>query len=113
MKKTLFFTVCCCAMSLCAAQNKSLVIMIDGMRSDTNINIAMPEFNKLKSGKFADGYNVVWSDNCRTALGAPADSAPNHVSIATGVHALKHGVTKNGTTKNGKYEESFLYDPPF
>lgn len=109
MKKILFLVVCCCAVPLFGVQNKSLVIMIDGMRSDTNINIAMPSFNRLKEGKFADGYNVVWSDSCRTALGAPADSAPNHVTIATGVNATKHGVIKNGTTKDGKYDEYPFY----
>lgn len=109
MKKLLFIAFCCSVFSLFAAQKKSLVIMIDGMRADTNINIAMPNYNNLKAGKFADGYKIVWADNCRTALGAPADSAPNHVTIATGVHASKHGVVKNGTTKDGKYEDYPFY----
>ena len=82
---------------------KSVVIMFDGMRADAVFNADMPNYRRIMSGQWVTGYHAAWSPNCRTTTGAPADSAPNHVTIATGMEASSHKATGNGKTKNVDY----------
>ena len=86
------------------ANKKVLVVMLDGVRADAVLHSYMPTFNALKAGKWQPGYQCASTDSAMVIQDAPPHSAPNHVSIATGVSAAKHKVSKNGKTKDGNYK---------
>ena len=81
-----------------AKRPMALVIMVDGMRADAMETQYMPNLAKLRRGEWQTGYNAAWSATGQIAPGSIPSSAPNHVSIATGVTPSKHKVTKNGET---------------
>ncbi len=82
-----------------------LMVMFDGMRADAVEAADMPNIAKLRSGTWQAGYRCAWSLTGQTEPVAAPNSAPNHVSIATGVLAAKHGVSANGQTANGNYAQ--------
>ena len=86
-----------------ARRPMALMVMFDGLRADAIESGQMPNVAALKSGTWQAGYNGAWSVTAQTAPGANPSSAPNHVSIATGVTPAKHGVTANGQTASGDY----------
>ena len=81
----------------------ALMVMFDGLRADGIESGAMPNLTALRNGTWQAGYNGAWSVTGQLAPGAKTVSAPNHVSIATGVTPSKHGVTANGQTSSGNY----------
>ena len=83
---------------------KALVVMLDGVRADAVEHSYMPALNTFKAGKWQSGYNCASTDAAMVIQDAPPHSAPNHASIATGVTAAKHKVTRNGKTKEGNYK---------
>ena len=88
-----------------AANKKVLVIMLDGVRADAVLHTSMPTLNALRNGKWQKGYNCAYTDAAMVVQDAPPHSAPNHASIATGVTAAKHKVTRNGKTKTGNFQK--------
>ena len=85
-----------------APAKKALVIMVDGLRADAVENCDMPNVRRLMEGRWQDGYGCAWSLNGSTIRDSTTESAPNHVSIATGVTAAKHGVSNNADLLYGK-----------
>ena len=81
-----------------ALRPMALLIMVDGMRADAVGTQYMPNLARLRNGEWQPGYKAAWSMDAQIAPGAIPSSAPNHVSIATGVPPSKHKVTKNGET---------------
>ena len=81
----------------------ALMVMFDGLRADGIESGAMPNLAALRNGTWQAGYNGAWSVTGQTAPGVDTVSAPNHVTIATGVIPSKHGVTANGQTSSGNY----------
>ena len=65
----------------------------------------MPNLTKLRTGTWREGYKGAWSLTGQTDPIAAPNSAPNHVSIATGVLSTKHGVSGNGQTASGNYAQ--------
>ncbi len=96
-------------LSMAAEQSKkSLVIMLDGLRSDVMFTAATPAINSLIDGTWAGpntGYRSAWTYQAHTNLDALPSSATNHVAIATGVTATKNNVYENGKIGEGKYDE--------
>jgi len=78
-----------------ARKPKALVIMLDGCRADVFGSWATSTFRQLRAGEWQPGYRCAWSLNASTIYDAVPSSAPNHVAIATGVTAAKHGCTGN------------------
>lgn len=97
------------SLSLAADQSKkSLVIMLDGLRSDVMFTAATPAIDSLINGTWAgpnSGYRAAWTYQAHTNLDALPSSATNHVAIATGVTATKNNVYENGKIGEGKYGE--------
>ena len=79
-----------------ALKPKALVVMLDGTRGDVIENAFASNILRLAAGKWQAGYNGAWTMSAKTIDDAVASSAPNHASIALGVTAAKHGVTKDG-----------------
>lgn len=75
---------------------KALVVMLDGMRADAVENALVPNLQMLRDGKWQPGYKCAWTLTASTIRDAVTVSAPNHVSIATGVTAEKTNVRDNG-----------------
>ena len=108
MIRRLLLTGCCAAVlgsafAECAATSsggervpKALVIMLDGMRSDTVDNGLAPNIMALADGKWQPGYHGAWSLSANTLRDGTTESAPNHVGIATGMTTKKTGVDDNG-----------------
>ena len=86
-----------------AKRPMALMIMVDGMRADAVGTQYMPNLARLRNGEWQPGYKAAWSMDAQIAPGAIPSSAPNHVSIATGVPPSKHKVTKNGETGKGDF----------
>jgi len=112
MKKLLLLgAILLTAWNFCSADNttvnnkKVLVIMLDGVRADATLHAFMPTLNQLKAGKWQKQYHCAYTDAAMVVQDAPPHSAPNHASIATGVTAAKHHVTRNGKTKTGNYQK--------
>ena len=82
-----------------------LMVMFDGMRADAIEAAEMPNLTKLRTGTWQEGYKGAWSLTGQTEPVAAPNSAPNHVSIATGVFSTKHGVSANGQIANGNYAQ--------
>ena len=80
----------------------ALHVMLDGLRADAVESGQMPNLAKLRAGTWQPGYAAAWTLFARTVPESTV-SAPNHVSIATGVTVAKHGVKDNGQTVTGKY----------
>ena len=79
----------------------ALVVMVDGLRADATQTGDMPNYERLRVGKWQVGYKAAWSVTGQIAPGSAPSSAPNHVSIATGVNPATHGVTSNAILENG------------
>lgn len=79
----------------------ALVVMVDGLRADAIESGEMPNVERLREGKWQVGYKAAWSVTGQIAPGSAPSSAPNHVSIATGVNPATHGVTSNSILENG------------
>ncbi|MHC4982495.1 MAG: alkaline phosphatase family protein [Planctomycetota bacterium] len=78
--------------------NKSLVIGLDGVRSDGLITANTPYIDSLINGTFGGGsYSGAWAYYAQTDQTAVPASGPQHVSIMTGVTSTKHGVTDRHT----------------
>ena len=86
-----------------ARRPMALMVMFDGLRADAIESGAMPNVMSLRNGTWQAGYKGAWSVTGQTAPGVDTVSAPNHVTIATGVIPSKHGVTANGQTSSGNY----------
>lgn len=86
-----------------ARKPKALVVMLDGMRADGVENALTPTLQMLKEGKWQPGYRCAWTLTASTIRDAITVSAPNHVSIATGVTAKKTKVRNNGQMKRCDY----------
>lgn len=84
---------------------KAIMFMLDGLRADVLEAADAPNIAKLRAGSWQGGYRGLWSLTGRTVPDAMPSSAPNHVTLATGVVAAKHGVSRNGLTKDGKYAQ--------
>ena len=110
MKKSLLLTILLAAFAVTlqaadAGSKKVLVIMLDGVRADSTLHVDMPTLNALRSGTWQPGYKCASTDAGMVVQDAPPHSAPNHASIATGVKASKHLVSRNGKTKGGNYKK--------
>lgn len=86
-----------------APKPKTLVVMLDGFRSDAVENGAMPNLRRLIDGKWQDGYNCAWTPAAQTVPDALASSAPNHAAIALGVTTAKNNIENNGQYKRCDY----------
>ena len=86
-----------------AGTPKAIMFMLDGMRADAIEAVDMPNVNKLRFGTWQPGYKGCWTVTGQAVPDAAPNSAPNHVSLATGVTATKHRVMANGQTANGDY----------
>ena len=76
--------------------SKSLVIMLDGLRSDGIVSANTPNIDSLINGTFGGGaYQGAYAYYGQTIQDADTSSAFNHVSIMTGVNGTKHGVATN------------------
>ena len=84
------------AHSALAATPKTLVVMLDGGRSDAIENACAPNMKKLIAGKWQEGYSCAWTPAAQTVPDALASSAPNHAAIALGVTTAKNHVENNG-----------------
>ncbi len=78
-----------------AAAPKALVVMVDGLRADVVVNGEMPRVRALMEGTWRPNYGCAWSLSGGTIQDAMTESAPNHVSIATGLTAAHHGIGGN------------------
>ena len=91
-----------------SSPKKSLVIMLDGMRSDVLFTAPTPNVDSLLDGSWAGKdteYYATWTFQAHTNLDADPSSATNHVAIITGVTATKNNVYQNGKIGEGKYDE--------
>ncbi|MDR1384961.1 MAG: alkaline phosphatase family protein [Planctomycetaceae bacterium] len=79
---------------------KSLVIMLDGARSDVMLMAKTPNFDSVCSGDWATGYHGAWSLTAHTVKDAPTISGPNHASIAVGATPTKTKVPNNDLYDN-------------
>ena len=79
-----------------AAAPKTLVVMLDGCRSDVLEHSHVPNIRRLIDGKWQEGYNCAWTPAAQTVPDALSSSAPNHAAIALGVSTKKNNVVNNG-----------------
>lgn len=98
MKRLLFplFFCLCISVTQAADMPKSLVVMLDGVRSDGQRMAKTPNIDVLCDGSWAPGYQGAWTYTASTIRDAPTVSAPNHTAIATGVTATQNLVFNNG-----------------
>ncbi|MBQ7666388.1 MAG: alkaline phosphatase family protein [Kiritimatiellae bacterium] len=82
---------------------KALVVMVDGLRADAVVNCEMPRLRALMAGEWQPGYGCDWSLSASTIRDAMTESAPNHVSIATGLTAARHGIGSNADLLHGRH----------
>ena len=103
MKKLLlfFFAGFCSAALMAADKPKAVLIMLDGTRNDAFLSQGYYPFNNPTP--LGPDYHSTVSFSTMTIPDAPANSAPNHTAIATGVFATKSGVKDNGYTAGGNY----------
>ena len=94
---------------LFGGEKKSLLVMLDGLRSDVLFTAPTPNIDALRDGSWADGYRGAWSLEAHTNLDSPPSSATNHVAIATGVTATKNNCYENGHIKESKWDEYPTY----
>ena len=78
-----------------APKPKTLVIMLDGARSDAIENGETPNFKRLMDGKWQEGYKCAWTPAAKTVPDALSSSGPNHAAIALGVSTAKNRVENN------------------
>ena len=88
-----------------AGEKKALLIMLDGLRADAAYSAATPVLDSLRDGSWAKNYQGAWTFQAHSIQDSAPNSATNHVAIATGVTATKHGVFENGNTAKGNYAE--------
>jgi hypothetical protein len=84
-----------CVRPVCAAQNKSLVFILDGCRADGLEAAVTPNIDSLIDGTWSEGYRGAYAFFAQTIKDAQTSSGPNHTAIFTGVTAAKHRVTSN------------------
>ena len=103
MKKLLlvFLAGFCSAALMAADKPKAVLIMLDGARNDAFLSQGYYPFNNPTP--LGPDYHSTVSFSTMTIPDAPANSAPNHTAIATGVFATKSGVKDNGYTAGGNY----------
>ena len=77
--------------------------MVDGLRADAVANGDMPRVRSLMDGAWRPGYGGAWSLAASTIRDAMTESAPNHVSIATGLSAVRHGIGNNADLLHGRH----------
>ena len=82
-----------------------LLVMLDGARGDAVESGKMPNLVGLTKNEWQSDYRCAWSLAASVSEIVDPVSAPNHVSIATGVTPDRHGVRGNGWTKKGLYAE--------
>ena len=82
---------------------KALVVMVDGLRADAVANGDMPHVRSLMEGTWQPGYGSKWSLAGSTIRDAMTESAPNHVAIATGLTAARHGIRSNADLLHGRH----------
>ena len=85
-------------------RRKSLVIAIDGMRSDALEFAETPHWDSLVQGTWSPGYRGAYSPVAETLYDAPTMSGPNHVTIMTGKSGAQHGITGNSDLLGGDFE---------
>ncbi len=97
MKRLIFFLLCILCVSVVQAADtpKSLVVMLDGVRSDAQRMAETPNIDALMDGSWAPGYKGAWTFTASTIRDAPPNSAPNHAAIATGTSAAQSRVKDN------------------
>ena len=82
--------------SASAGPRKSLVIAIDGLRTDGLLSAPTPNLDRLIDGSFGGApYHGAFAPDAQTIQDGPTSSGYNHCSIMTGVTGGKHGVTAN------------------
>jgi hypothetical protein len=86
-----------------AAAPKALVVMLDGLRADVVVNGEMPRVRALMEGTWRSDYGCAWSLSGGTIQDAMTESAPNHISIATGLTAVHHGIGSNADLLHGRH----------
>ncbi len=79
-----------------AKRPMALFVMLDGMRADAVVNAYTPNMKMLMDGKWQPGYKCAWTLSASTIRDAITVSAPNHVSLMTGVTAAKTNTRNNG-----------------
>ena len=84
---------------------KSLVVAFDGARSDALRFAETPHVDSLIAGTWAEGYQGAYTPFAETVRDGDSYSAPNHVSMMTGVGVASHGVTDNSdaSMQGGNY----------
>ena len=101
-KLLLFFIAGFSTAALMAADRpKAVLIMLDGARNDAFLSQGYYPF--ALPTPLGDDYHSTVSFSTMTIPDAPANSAPNHTAIATGVFAAKSGVKNNGYTAGGNF----------
>jgi hypothetical protein len=86
-----------CVQSVCAMENKSLVLILDGCRADALEAAVTPNIDRLIDGSWSAGYRGAYAYYAQTITDAATSSGPNHTAIFTGVTAAKHHVTSNNS----------------
>ncbi|MDR0609277.1 MAG: alkaline phosphatase family protein [Planctomycetaceae bacterium] len=74
---------------------KSLVIMLDGARSDVMLMAKTPNLDSVCNSSWATDYHGAWSLAAHTVKDAPTISGPNHATIATGATPQKTKIPNN------------------
>ena len=95
-----------------AAAPKALAIMVDGLRADAVANGDMPNVRALMDGTWWPGYGGAWSLAASTIRDAMTESAPNHVSIATGLSGARHGIGSNADLLDGRLRYGAIRGEP-
>ena len=88
-----------------ADEEKAVLFMIDGLRSDAVFTAETPNLHAIANGTWADGYKGAYSYRANPIPDAIPNSAPNHVAIITGVTANKTGCFNNGETSSANYAD--------
>jgi hypothetical protein len=92
--RTLAAAALCLATAEANAQQKTLVIGVDGLRADAMELANTPFLDSLLSGSFGGGtFHTAYSPYAQAE--DITISGPNHSSMLTGVHRDRHGVTDN------------------
>merc|ERR1719183_1877555 len=93
----------------CSSQliEKSLVIVMDGVRSDALQRAETPAFDMLLDGSWQSDYQTAFTFDAQAVQDTAGLSGPNHVAIQTGVTAVKSGVATSAATDigYGNYDE--------
>lgn len=83
---------------------KSLMFIVDGLRSDALLAATTPNFDALVDGTWQPGYSGAYTGAAQCLTDAASNSGPNHWAIMTGAVGAQHGVTGNGDVATGDDE---------